>query len=87
MYVAGKESEAEEEWDKEFDPTRLAESLAAAGQRCEHGRAPTADWSSIQIPAGKEDTFQGRLAARINAARVRMARFEVQEMAGRCGNG
>jgi hypothetical protein len=78
MLVARKENEAEEEWDKEFDPTGLAERLAAARQRGEQGAAPTADWSPIHIPPGKEDTVRGRLAAQINAARARMARFEAE---------
>ena len=76
---ARKESEAEEEWDKEFDPTGLAERLAAARQRGEHEAAPRTDWSPIHIPPGKEDTVRGRPAARINAARARMARFEAEE--------
>jgi hypothetical protein len=87
---ARKESEAEEEWDKKFDPTGLAERLAVARQRGEHRAAPTANWSPIHIPPGKEDTVGGLLAARINAARARMARFEAEAKAeatqnpGRC---
>lgn len=75
---ARKESEAEEEWDKEFDLTGLAECLAAARQRGEHEAAPRTDWSPIHIPPGKEDTVRGLLAARINEARARMARFEAE---------
>jgi hypothetical protein len=72
---ARKESEAEEEWDKEFDLTGLAECLAAARQRVEQEVAPAADWSPIHIPPGKENTVRGRLAARIDAARARMAEW------------
>ncbi|MFZ0339224.1 MAG: hypothetical protein WAL45_14410, partial [Terracidiphilus sp.] len=79
MLVARKDSETEEEWDKEFDLTGLAEYLAAARQRSEYGAAPSVDRSPIHIPPGKEATVRGRLAARINAARVRMARFEAEE--------
>ena len=78
LVSARKESEAEEEWDKEFDPTGLAECLAAARQHREHEAAPRTDWSPIHIPPGKEDTVRGRLAARINEARARMARFEAE---------
>jgi hypothetical protein len=71
--TARQASETEERWDKEFDPTGLAEHLAAAGQR---GEAPTADWLPIDIPPGKEDTVTRQLAVRINAARSNMERLE-----------
>jgi len=83
MLVAREASEAEEEWDKEFDPTGLAECIAAARQRSEQGVARTPDWSPIHIPPGKEDTVRGRLAARINAANARLARFRAEEKAER----
>jgi hypothetical protein len=75
---ARKESEAEEEWDKELDLTGLAECIAAARQRGEHEAAPRTDWSPIHVPPGKGDTVRGLLAARINAARARMTRFEAE---------
>ena len=84
---ARKEKKAEEEWDKEFDPKGLAESLAAARQRIEQEGAPAADWSPIHIPPGKENTVQGRVAARINAARARMAEWDADSTeAGEVGN-
>jgi hypothetical protein len=79
--VAREDSETEEEWDKEFDLTGLAEHLAAARQRDDHEAAPLADWSPIHIPPGKEGTVRGRLAARINAARSRMALFDAEAKA------
>jgi hypothetical protein len=75
---ARKERQAEEEWDKEFDPSGLAERLAAARQRGDHEGAPAADWSPIRIPPGKENTVRGRLAARISEARTRVAGFEAE---------
>jgi len=78
MLVARKASEAEEEWDKEFDLTGLAERIAAARERGEHGAVLWADMPPIHIPPGKEGTERGRLAARINAANARMARFEAE---------
>jgi hypothetical protein len=78
---ARKASEAEEEWDKEFDLTGLAERLAAARQCNEHRAVPWADMPPIHIPPGKENTLRGRLAARLNAANARMARFEAEEKA------
>jgi hypothetical protein len=80
---ARKESEAEEEWDKEFDLTGLAEHLAAVRQRGEQEGTPAADWSPIHIPPGKENTVRGRLAARINAAHERLVRFEAEEREAR----
>ena len=83
MLVAREASEAEEEWDKEFDLTGLAERIAAARERGEHRAAPIADRSAIYIPPGKENTVRGRLVARLNAANARMARFEAQVKAER----
>lgn len=70
--TARKNSETDEEWDKEFDLTGLAERLAAARERNEDRAAHSENWSPIHIPPGKEGTVRGRLAARINAARARM---------------
>jgi hypothetical protein len=81
LLAARKESEAEKEWDKDFDLTGLAEHLAAARQRGEQEGTPAADWSPIHIPPGKENTVRGRLAARINEARARVARFEAEREA------
>jgi hypothetical protein len=83
MLVARKESETDEEWDKELDLTGLAEHMAVAFQCGAQGVAPMADRSPIHIPPGKENTIQGRLFARINEARARMARFEADVKAGR----
>ena len=83
MLVARKASEAEEEWDKEFDLTGLAERIAAARQRGEHRAAPIADRSAIYIPPGKENTVRGRLAARLNAANARLVRSAADVMAER----
>jgi hypothetical protein len=83
MLVARKEIEAGEEWDKEFDSTGLAESIAAARQRSEHGVAPMADRLPIHIPPGKEDTVRGRLAARFNAANARLALYRAEVKAER----
>ena len=78
LLAARKESETEEEWDKEIDLTGLAERLAAARQRNEQGAATAVDWTPIPIPPGKEGTVRGRLAVRVNAARARMARSEAE---------
>lgn len=83
LLAARKDSEAEGEWDKEFDLTGLAEYLAAARERNEERAAHPEDWSPIHIPSGKEGTVRGRLAARINAARARMARFDAEVKAKR----
>jgi len=83
MLVARKASEAEEEWDKEFDLTGLAERIAAARERGEHGAVPWADMPPVHIPPGKENTVRGRLAARLNAANARLARFRAEEKAER----
>ena len=69
-------------WDTEPDCTGLAEILKAARQRSELGELTEKDWSKeppIVIPPGKENTVRGRLAARMNEARARMARFQAEE--------
>jgi hypothetical protein len=78
LLVARKESEADKEWGREFDLTGLAEHIAAARQCREYGAAHSVDRSPIYIPPGKEGTVRGRLAARINAARARIASFEAE---------
>lgn len=79
------ESEVEGDWDKEFDVTGLAELLCAARERVEQrerqGEAMEQDWSPFCIPPGKENTSQGRLAVRINAANARMARYKAERQA------
>ena len=75
MANARKGRQAEEDWDKEFDTTGLAEYLAAARQRGKREGASAMDWSYIHIPPGKENTFRGRLAARMNEARARMSQW------------
>lgn len=66
-------------WDKELDCTGLAERLNAARERMrqreERGEA-LEHWTPIYIPPGKENTFRGRLAARINAGRARVRQYE-----------
>jgi hypothetical protein len=79
LVAARQESEAGGEWDRDFDLSGLAELLAAARQRREHGEVPKPDWLPIYIPPGKEDTVRGRLAVRTNAARARMARLESEK--------
>ena len=78
---ARQESEAEEDWDKPLDCTGLAERMQAARQRAllreERGEA-LEQWTPIYIPPGKENTVQGRLAARINAARERVRQYEAR---------
>ena len=81
LVAARREIEAEGEWDTDFDPTGLAETIAAARQRAAHEQAHEVDWSPIPIPPGKENTVRGRLAARINEARARVARFEAERKA------
>lgn len=81
LVAARQASEAESEWDKEPDCTGLAECVADARQRAAHGRVLPHDCSPIQIPPGKENTLRGRLAARINEARARVASFEAEREA------
>ena len=78
LVAARQKSEAEDDWDRPLDCTGIAEALEAARQRVERGEAPE-PWTPIYIPPGKENTVRGRLAARINAARARVARFEAEE--------
>ena len=69
-------SEAEEDWDKELDCFGIAERLSEARNR---SREPAEreevleQWTPILIPPGKEDTIKGRLATRLNAAKLRVA--------------
>ena len=73
LVMAKRQSDAETKWDKEPDLTGLAERLQAARLKQEHQGAKNVARSPILIPPGKENTVRGRLAARINAARARMA--------------
>ena len=82
LVAARREREAEDDWDKPLDCTRIAEALEAARERSlQRGvRAEDSEpWTPICIPPGKENTVRGRLAVRINEARARMARFEAEE--------
>jgi hypothetical protein len=84
LVAARQESEAEDGWDKPLDCTGIAEALEAARERCrQRGERAEAlePWKPICIPPGKENTVRGRLAARINAARARVARFEAEREA------
>jgi hypothetical protein len=72
LALARQESDGEGEWDKPLDCTGLAEALAAARERAEHEGASQRN-EPIHIPPGRENTVRGRLAARINAARERVA--------------
>lgn len=78
LVAARREREAEDDWDKPLDCTGIAEAVEAGRQRVERGEAPQ-PWTPIHIPPGKENTVRGRLAARINEANARMARFEAEE--------
>ena len=81
LVAARQESEAEEEWDREMDCSGLAERFRIARERAEGGEAPERNWAPICIPPGKENTVRGRLAARINESRVRVARFDIERKA------
>jgi hypothetical protein len=74
--------EAEDSWDKPLDGQGLAEAIRAgrlkAEERRARGRPAYEDRGPIVIPPGKENTEQGRLAARINAARERMRQHETR---------
>jgi hypothetical protein len=76
------ESEAETSWDKEIDATGLAERIRAAREFAEQD-GPKKGPPPICIPPGKENTVRGKLAARINEARARMARYEADRNAER----
>ena len=81
LLAARQESEAEDDWDKPLDCTGIAETLEAARERSRQreDRAEALEpWKPICIPPGKENTVRARLAARINAARARVARFEAE---------
>lgn len=71
------EIQTEDEWDKELDPSGLADSIRAARERIERGETPR-QWEPLNIPPGKENTVRGRLAARINAARERIRNLEAR---------
>jgi hypothetical protein len=75
--VARQESEAEDDWDKPLDCTGIAETLNAARE----GAEALEQWTPICILHGKENTVRGRLAARINAAGARLARFQAEREA------
>ena len=77
LVAARQESEAEGEWAKPLDCTGIAEALEAARERAE----ALEPWTPICIPPGKENTVRGLLAARVNAARARVARFEAEREA------
>ena len=77
LVAARQESEAKDDWDKPLDCTGIAEALEAARERAE----ALEQWTPIRIPPGKENTVRGRLAARINEARARVARFEAEREA------
>jgi hypothetical protein len=79
LVVARQESEAGGDWDKPLDCTGIAETLDVARERAE----ALEPWTPIHIPRGKENTVRGRLAARLNAARARVARFEAEREAER----
>ena len=84
LVVARQESEAEDDWDKPLDCTGIAEALDAARERSrqrEKREGTLEPWTPICIPPGKENTVWGRLAARMNAARARVARFEAEREA------
>ena len=82
LLTARQECEAEGEWERERDASGLAERLDAARRRSECGEVDTVDWSPIYIPPGKENTVRGRLAARLNSARARLASFDRERKAG-----
>jgi hypothetical protein len=75
--TARLEIEAEASWDQEPDTTGLAEAIRTA--REDPSPETSEDWAPIYIPPGKEDTVQGKLAAAINAAKARVARFEAED--------
>ena len=84
LVAARQESEAEDDWDKPLDCTGIAEALEAARERSrqrEERAEALEPWTPMCIPPGKENTVRGRLAARLNAARERVARFEAEREA------
>lgn len=62
---------------------RLDKARAEAHERWKRGEPePKTDWSKyepIVIPPGKENTPRGRQAARLNAMRERLKRFDEEE--------
>jgi hypothetical protein len=81
LVAARQGSEADAEWDGPLSMDGVAEALDEARKRHERGEVIATDWSDwtpIHIPPGKEDTPRGRLAADLNAARARMARYEAE---------
>jgi hypothetical protein len=78
LVAARQKSEAGDDWDKPLDCTGIAETLDAARQRAERGEILERDWTPMRIPPDKENTVRGRLAARLNEARARVARFEAE---------
>jgi hypothetical protein len=77
LVASRREREAENESDRPLDVSGLAERLNTARKRCES--EVSRDWTPIVIPPGKENTVRGRLAARMNAARARMAMVEAEQ--------
>jgi hypothetical protein len=73
--------EAEDYWDRPLNCAGLAERMRAARdyhfEREARGESPE-PWKPICVPAGKENTVRGQLAARINAARARMRQYEAR---------
>ena len=87
LVIARQENEAEDDWDREYDWTKIdiAGELAAARERdnarWRNGEVPEVSpqvWVPIHIPPGKENTVMGRKIADLNAARARVARFEAE---------
>ena len=84
LVAARQESEAEDDLDKPLDCTGIAEALEAARERSrqrEESAEALEPWTPICIPPGKENTVRGWLAARMNVARARVARFEAEREA------
>jgi len=77
LVAARQESEADSHWDRELDCSGLADRMKAAREKGERGE-PLEEWKPMIIPAGKENTVRGQLAARINAARARVMQHEAR---------
>jgi len=81
LVAARQENEAGDDWDKPLDCTGIAETLEAARERSRQRGEALEPWTPICILPGKENTARGRLAARMNAARARVARLEAEREA------
>jgi hypothetical protein len=84
LLAAREKSESEEDWDKELDSFAIAERLSAARKRSQEDEEleeTLEQWTPIYIPPGKEDTLRGRMAMRMNAAKLRVA------LLAKCGDG